>query len=89
MSHEYIVAEQRGRVGIITFNRPDRLNAMIPEMGIEVREQLEAWETDDSVGAIVLTGRVGRSARGRIYRISSASSRHPTAIQAGNPTSGI
>ena len=38
MSHEYIIAEQRGRVGIITFNRPDRLNAMIPEMGIEVRE---------------------------------------------------
>ena len=34
MSHEYIIAEQRGRVGIITFNRPDRLNAMIPEMGI-------------------------------------------------------
>ena len=32
MSHEYIIAEQRGRVGIITFNRPDRLNAMIPEM---------------------------------------------------------
>ena len=56
MSHEYIIAEQRGRVGIITFNRPDRLNAMIPEMGIEVREQLEAWETDYSVGAIVLTG---------------------------------
>ena len=38
MSHEYIIAEQRGRVGIITFNRPDRLNAMIPEMGFEVRE---------------------------------------------------
>ena len=34
MSHEYITAEQRGRVGIITFNRPDRLNAMIPEMGL-------------------------------------------------------
>ena len=56
MSHEYIVAEQRGRVGIITFNRPDTLNAMIPEMGLEVREQLKTWETDDSVGAIVLTG---------------------------------
>ena len=56
MSHEYIIAEQRGRVGIITFNRPDRLNAMIPEMGAEVRTQLEEWEKDDSVGAIVLTG---------------------------------
>ena len=41
MSHEYITTEQRGRVGIITFNRPDRLNAMIPEMGIEVRQPAE------------------------------------------------
>ena len=56
MGNEYIVAEQRGRVGIVTFNRPDRLNAMIPEMGAEVRAQLEEWEKDDSVGAIVLTG---------------------------------
>lgn len=56
MSHEYIVAEQQGRVGIITFNRPDRLNAMIPDMGAEIQAQLEAWEKDDSVGAIVLTG---------------------------------
>lgn len=56
MSNEYIIAEQRGRVGIITFNRPDRLNAMIPDMGAEIQGQLEEWETDDSVGAIVLTG---------------------------------
>ena len=56
MGNEYIVAEQRGRVGIITFNRPDRLNAMIPDMGAEIQAQLEEWENDDSVGAIVLTG---------------------------------
>lgn len=56
MNHEYIIAEQQGRVGIITFNRPDRLNAMIPPMGVEVRRQLEAWGDDDSVGAVVLTG---------------------------------
>ena len=56
MGNEYIVAEQRGRVGIITFNRPDRLNAMIPDMGAEIHAQLEEWEKDDSVGAIVLTG---------------------------------
>ena len=56
MGNEYIVAEQRGRVGIITFNRPDRLNAMIPDMGAEIQAQLEEWEKDDSVGAIVLTG---------------------------------
>ena len=56
MSNEYIVSEKRGRVGIITFNRPDRLNAMIPQMGAEVRDQLNTWKDDDSIGAIVLTG---------------------------------
>ena len=89
MSHEYIIAEQRGRVGIITFNRPDRLNAMIPEMGFEVRGQLEAWETDDSVGAIVLTGAGRAFCSGADISNSSASSRHPMAIQAGNQTFGI
>lgn len=56
MGNEYIISEQRGRVGIITFNRPDKLNAMIPDMGVEIQAQLEEWEKDDSVGAIVLTG---------------------------------
>ena len=56
MSYEQILAEARGRVGILTLNRPEVLNAMNTTMGHEVYQQLEAWETDDEIGAIVLTG---------------------------------
>ena len=56
MSYETIISETRGRVGLITMNRPDRLNAMNPQMDYEIRHRIAAWNEDDSVGAIVWTG---------------------------------
>jgi len=56
MAHEMILTERHGRVGVITFNRPERLNALHPKMTAEMREQVEAWNEDAAVGAIVLTG---------------------------------
>jgi len=56
MAHEMILTEQHGRVGVIKFNRPERLNALHPKMTAEMRAQVEAWNEDASVGAIVLTG---------------------------------
>ncbi len=56
MSYEMILTEQQGRVGVVKFNRPDKLNALHPKMTAEMREQIEAWNNDASVGAIVLTG---------------------------------
>ena len=56
MSYEQILTEVRGRVGIISFNRPDKLNAMTETMGQEIKGQVDTWNGDDSVGAIVLTG---------------------------------
>ena len=56
MSYETIISETRGRVGVITMNRPDRLNAMNPQMDYEIRRQIAQWNEDDSVGAIVWTG---------------------------------
>ncbi|MDH5200768.1 MAG: enoyl-CoA hydratase/isomerase family protein [Candidatus Bathyarchaeota archaeon] len=56
MAHEMIITEQRDRVGIITFNRPERMNALHPTMMGEVRAQIDEWNSDDGVGAIVLTG---------------------------------
>ncbi len=56
MSHEMIITEQHGRVGVIKFNRPDKLNALHPTMMAEARQQVEDWNSDPSVGAIVLTG---------------------------------
>jgi enoyl-CoA hydratase/carnithine racemase len=56
MVYEQILTEVRGRVGIITLNRPEVLNAMTRTMDGEIREQMRAWNEDDGVGAIVLTG---------------------------------
>ncbi len=56
MAHANILTEVRGRVGIITLNHPDRLNPMSNEMQREKIDQVCAWNDDESVGAIVITG---------------------------------
>ncbi|MGH3118725.1 MAG: enoyl-CoA hydratase/isomerase family protein, partial [Gaiellales bacterium] len=56
MSYEQILTEERGRVGIVTLNNPDKLNAMGEPMDTEMREAIEAYNNDRAIGAIVLTG---------------------------------
>lgn len=56
MPHEMILVETEGRVGIITFNRPERLNALHETMMAETRGQIEAWNSEPAIGAIILTG---------------------------------
>ncbi|MFC2041657.1 enoyl-CoA hydratase/isomerase family protein [Chloroflexota bacterium] len=56
MAYETILVETKGRVGIITFNRPDKRNALNDTMTAEMRSQIEAWNSDKAIGAIILTG---------------------------------
>lgn len=56
MSYEMILTETRGRVGIITFNRPEKLNALHATMSGEMRDQITVWNNDPNIGAMVLTG---------------------------------
>jgi enoyl-CoA hydratase len=56
MSYEFIATEQRGRVAIVTLNRPKQLNALSPELMAELGEALRAFDADAGIGAIVLTG---------------------------------
>jgi enoyl-CoA hydratase len=56
MSYEFIAVEQKGRVGIITLNRPKQLNALSPELMAEVGTALRAFDADAGIGAIVLAG---------------------------------
>ncbi len=56
MPYEYILIEQRDRVGVITFNKPDRLNVFSYAMFSEVRQAIETFNEDPGVGAVVLTG---------------------------------
>lgn len=51
-----ILTEQRGRVGLITLNRPEALNALNSQLMREVVAQAQVWDADPGIGAIVITG---------------------------------
>src|SRR5437879_6333805 len=53
---ELIAVEQKGRVGVITFNRPKQLNALNPQLMQELGAALQAFDANDGIGAIVITG---------------------------------
>ncbi len=54
--YETILVEQRGRVGWITLNRPEALNALNRRLAEEVTAAAVAFDSDDGIGAIVVTG---------------------------------
>ncbi len=56
MAYENIIVETRGHVGLITLDRPDALNALSSTLMAELGEALDAFEVDDAIGAIVITG---------------------------------
>lgn len=51
-----VLLERRGRVGLITLNRPEKLNAWSGEMARVMRESVEECNADDGIGALVITG---------------------------------
>ena len=53
---DYILVERRGLVALVTLNRPDRLNALTPDMGPLYARTLMELDDDPSVRAIVVTG---------------------------------
>lgn len=55
-SPQFILLERRERIGIITLNRPEKLNAWNAQMREEIVQALLAYDADDQVGAIVMTG---------------------------------
>ncbi len=56
MAYENILVETRGKVGLITLNRPNALNALSPDLMRELGEALTTFGSDDNIGAIVITG---------------------------------
>ena len=56
MSHQNIIVETKGRVGIIRFNRPQALNALNAALVAELNIALDAFEADDGIGCIIITG---------------------------------
>ena len=54
--YEMIKVETRGRVGLVTLDRPSALNALCDQLMTELGQALKAFDADAEVGAIVLTG---------------------------------
>jgi len=55
-TYENILVEQRGRVGLVTLNRPKQLNALNDALMNELGAALTAFDADDAIGAMVVTG---------------------------------
>ena len=56
MAYEHILVEVEDGVGIVTLNRPDKLNAMNNKLSVELHDAVKTLEADDAIGCIVITG---------------------------------
>jgi len=56
MTYENILVETRGKVGLLTLNRPKAMNALSPDLMRELGEALLKFEADENIGAMVITG---------------------------------
>ena len=56
MGYENIIVETKGRVGLITLNRPSALNALNNALIADLNRALEGFEADEAIGCIVITG---------------------------------
>jgi enoyl-CoA hydratase len=56
MEYQNINVETQGKVGVITLNRPKALNALSDQLMDELGAALKAFEKDEGIGCIVLTG---------------------------------
>ena len=57
MAYECITVRTEGeKVGVITLNRPKQLNALNDQLMNELGQALQAFDADESIGCIILTG---------------------------------
>src|SRR5450631_3174135 len=56
MAYDNIRVETRGRVGLITLNRPKALNALNDALVAELNQALDAFEANPEISCLVLTG---------------------------------
>jgi len=56
VSYENIIVESRGKVGLITLNRPKAMNALNDRLIDEISAALDGFEADPNIGCMVITG---------------------------------
>ncbi len=76
MIYETVLVDRRDEIGIVTLNRPDKLNAISNRMAWEIDEAVAELDGDRSVGAIVLAG------AGRAFCVGADFSRFEEAAEA-------
>ena len=64
MDDSIVRTERRGRVGLLTLNRPKQLNALNDELMDALGQAMLQFDADDDVGALVITGRAKAFAAG-------------------------
>ena len=71
---QWILTEVTDGVGLIRLNNPKALNALTPELMRELSDQLAAWDADDQVRVIVITGNEKAFAAGADIRTMATAS---------------
>ena len=56
MTYETILVETLGKVGLVRLNRPQVLNALNDQLMTELGQALMDFDSDDNIGAMVITG---------------------------------
>lgn len=56
MAYETIKTETRGKIGLITLDRPEALNALNNQLVKELVDAVAAYDADEAIGCIVVTG---------------------------------
>ncbi len=64
MAYETVLYECRDGVGILRLNRPERMNAVIEQLYLDIQAVLAEAEKDDRVRALILTGSVRKRPEG-------------------------
>src|SRR5512140_3418357 len=56
MAYENIIVETKGKVGLVRLNRPSALNALNSALVADLTAAMDAFEADENIGCIVITG---------------------------------
>jgi enoyl-CoA hydratase len=60
MAYEHIIYEKKGNIAVVTLNHPQRLNALCPEISLELSKAINEVNYDDEIKVVIFKG-AGRS----------------------------
>jgi len=58
---EILLQEIKGNIGTLTFNRPERRNALSPELLIKLHLTLREWALQGAIRVVIITGGAGKA----------------------------